>query len=153
MRLYTFTNYYLSSIQQGIQPLHAAVEMMAKYHNLTGPAAEQALDWARNHRTVVCLNGGNAADITIIDQLLQTVSQALNLPYASFCEDEQSLSGTMTSACIVVPERIYATAQLIRERKLEVPYSIVSDHTIPCRLHNTTELELALLINRCSLAH
>jgi hypothetical protein len=33
MRLYTFGNYYLSSIQQGIQAGHAAVELFNKYEN------------------------------------------------------------------------------------------------------------------------
>jgi len=118
MRLYTFTNFYLSSIQQGIQPAHVISDMYIKY--VAGRAAPlpQAgvafQDWAARHKTMICLNGGHHGSIKAIAEQLEVIGNELNLPTAAFHEDEESLGGIMTSTGIVVPAEIYERAAEIR---------------------------------------
>ena len=120
MRYYGFTNMYLSPIQVGIQNAHCLVAIGREYDNkeliLQGsPANLDYADWADNHRTMVCLNGGNQADLIEIGNFFDLP----NNPYAwgSFYEDEQSLNGCLTCVGIIIPERIYEIAKLIREDK------------------------------------
>lgn len=110
MRLYTFTNYYLSSIQQGIQPLHVVGELFVKYEDRESATQQRHVlyKWAREHKTVICLNGGAAADIVeIYNALALRIAPVLRLPFADFHEDEYSLSGIRTSVGIVIPKHIY----------------------------------------------
>ncbi len=115
MRCYSFTNYYLSDIQKGIQSGHSNVELSLL-------SKEQGVDlffeWAKNHKTVIILNGGNQAQLqTIYSQLIDLSQNGMNLPFAKFHEDEQSLNGALTSISIIVPEVIYENAQNIRLEK------------------------------------
>lgn len=92
---------YLSSIQQGIQAAHCVAEMLMK------PFSEQRYqiqDWALNHKTLVCLNGGNNASLT--DLYNQLVGNP-KYPVAKFHEDEQSMDSMLTCVGIIVPEEIY----------------------------------------------
>ena len=63
MRAYTFTNFMLNSVAQGIQPGHCLVDMTRKYTRYSGPAAETMADWADNHKTMINLNGGGYGNI------------------------------------------------------------------------------------------
>ena len=66
LRCYTFTDFMYSSIQQGIQSGHAAVELFNKYlieEGWQNGYAEVVQDWAANYKTMVCLNGGTFADV------------------------------------------------------------------------------------------
>jgi len=124
MRLYTFTNFYLSSIQQGIQPLHVTSELFVKYPNELRTQSSVYPDailqeWAKNHKTVVCLNGGNNADLNEIWVKLNSFGLTLNLPFAKFHEDEQSLGGVVTSMGIVVPTEIYEFASKLRTARYQ----------------------------------
>lgn len=115
MRLYTFCNYYLSSIQQGIQSAHIIGEMFAGGVDM-GPATLTVLyDWAKNHKTMVVLNGGNSADLTDLKYKLSAIADRLYLPCASFREDGQSLNNALTCVGVVVPENIYAYNEIERE--------------------------------------
>lgn len=107
MRFYSFTNFYLSSIQQGIQPGHACVELFLKYK---GDSKQHDIlyDWAENHKTFMCMNGGNNASLEDLHSFVEDVNNPY--PYAVFYEDEQSLNGVMTSIGMVLPEKIYLTA-------------------------------------------
>ena len=126
LRFYTFTNFMLSPIQQGIQPWHASMELVNKYmveQGWVNGMAEQVTDWIANHKTVVCLNGGNAAGVRDIKAFLDLGMQSgqNTFPYAGFYEDEQSLDGALTSVATILPARIFETAALIRARTLP-PY-------------------------------
>jgi len=103
MRLYTATNWMLRTIQQGIQPLHVVGDMSVKYGNAGGsvPAALFA-EWARNYKTAISLNGGTHGQLLRDYEVIQRVAVVLQLPYAAFHEDEESLGGLMTSWGIVV---------------------------------------------------
>jgi hypothetical protein len=101
MRFYAVGNQYLSSIQQGIQAFHALGEMVS------GSGAKVAMvdEWLHNHKTLVCLNGGNNARLK---EFYDFVNDSENrYPFSSFSEDEDSLGGMLTCVGIIVPEKIY----------------------------------------------
>lgn len=108
LRLYSFVNFYLSSIQQGIQTGHAAVDLVRKYtRNSTNPVkSRQQLmveEWADNYKTFIVLNGGHNAAIHHAHDI---ISES-DFPFISFYEDEASLDSLMTCTCIVVAEKIF----------------------------------------------
>ena len=110
-RCYTFTHFMLSSIQQGIQSGHAAMELVNKYYNeeFTFKQDEDAFDtvltWIRNDKTIVCLNGGDSESMTEWVQFLNTYKNPF--PWVTFHEDESSMEGILTSIALILPERIY----------------------------------------------
>lgn len=116
MRLYTFTNWYLSSVQQGIQPQHLTSEFFVKYPNESQTPDNVLWDWAKNHKTTICLNGGNNAGLLDIYAQLEQICPKANLPFCKFHEDQDSLGGILTCVGIVVPERIYAYNELVRSK-------------------------------------
>lgn len=128
MVYYGFCNYYLSSIQQGIQNAHVITKISVKYTPDTehpvlldyvpGKQYEMYRDWASNHYTMCCLNGGNSKDLN--DLILFFISPANPYPWSAFYEDEQSLDGALTAVGIVLPESIYETAKAVRERRSKV---------------------------------
>ena len=111
MRNYHFNNYYLSNIQHGIQGEHASVELFIKYENDSEQKC-QLYDWAKNHKTVIGLNGGNNQSMNAIWNLIDNVENPY--PYAKFNEDDDSLSGLMTNISIVLPDDIYNKASDLR---------------------------------------
>ena len=112
MRAYTFTNFMLNSVAQGIQPGHCLNDLLRNYqrNRPEGIARVIAEDWADNHKTMICLNGGNHAGIKFVWERLQEIGEILQLPYAKFHEDEDTLGGLMTCCGIIVPEEIYTIA-------------------------------------------
>lgn len=120
LRCYTFTNFMLSSIQQGIQSGHAMVELFNKYHLDNGLQVQQDMlrDWAQNHKTLVCLNGGNADDVRDIKGFFDIGHQRGQnaYPYAAFFEDEASLDGALTSVAVILPARIFDAAAALRSK-------------------------------------
>jgi hypothetical protein len=156
MRLYTFGNYYLSSIQQGIQGHHVGTELFLKYAD---PGAKRTLrqrqtatllwDWARNHKTVVGLNGGNARDLQLLFEQLDV--RRCPYPYAFFCEDQQSLAGAYTCIGVILPEWLYS-----RPQRHEYQTQAIFEHEwkLWLELHHPTEFDLWLveILNKSSLA-
>ena len=123
LRCYTFTHFMLSSIQQGIQSGHASMELVNKYmidQSWVNEVVEQVADWVSNHKTIVCLNGGNSNGVRDIKGFLDSGMQSgqNTFPYAAFFEDEQSLDGALTSVAVILPARIFETAELMRRRTL-----------------------------------
>jgi hypothetical protein len=116
MRLYTAGNFYLSSIQQGIQGAHVLAELFTKYGENTTGGGYSLFDWARNHKTMICLNGGNASSLREFYALLHS-SDNKYLPYAKFHEDEQSLDNAMTCVGVVVPARIYDAVWVMPDKE------------------------------------
>ena len=158
MRCYHFGNYYLSSIQQGIQAAHAQMELFVKYKenivpNYTSVQQEFLFDWAKNHKTMVCLNGGNNKDLLEIKELLTFNNDNCTYPWSYFCEDEDSLGAVITNVSIVLPEKIYETAAKIRNREF-----ILTDLKVLDMCGNVivelTEFEVKLIetLNKCQLA-
>lgn len=105
MRLYSFVNYYLSSLQQGLQTAHIVSELFACH-------SDNLLlhKWAQYHKTIIILNGGNSESIWNIFQ--QIADSGINLPFAMFSEDRQSLNSAVTACGIIVPPSIYEFASV-----------------------------------------
>jgi len=110
-RVYTFTHFMLSSIQQGIQSGHAATALVDKYYDAEATykqdeeAFDKILTWIREDKTIVCLNGGNSESMFEWYRFFNT---HLNpFPWVKFHEDESSMEGILTSIAILLPDRIY----------------------------------------------
>ena len=147
MRCYTFGNYYMSSIQQGIQAAHSTAELFVKYQD----KVQDLYDWAENHKTMVCLNGGNLQGLKDIETLLQ--SEDNNLPWASFYEDEESLGSILTNIAIIIPEHIYDTSAKIRSGEYNVSITKIWDKENNFILElRIFDIKLIELLNSCQLA-
>ncbi|MHA1289351.1 MAG: hypothetical protein ACTSPB_18340 [Candidatus Thorarchaeota archaeon] len=135
LRCYTFTDFMLSSIQQGIQSGHASMELVSKYLLVTGwqnGYAEQVSDWVQNHKTIICLNGGAFADVTGWLQFFEdglVLSHQNDFPFVGFTEEE-SQGGNLTSVAAILPERIFNGVQALREAKWNDEYVVVYDHLL-----------------------
>lgn len=116
MRAYFFTNLYLSSIQQGIQPLHVMSNMFVKYGASDNNTHNMLYDWAQNHKTVICLNGGYSQTLAELRFFFDDSENPF--PWDYFCEGDDALDGALTSVGIVLPEKIYNMARLVREKEI-----------------------------------
>ena len=127
MRFYGFGNYYLSSLQQGLQAAHTVGEIFVKHNHAilnsvndyTQPKeiellekADMVLDWAQHHKTMVLLNGGNSLSLQELFDFFDNEDNPY--PYAKFHEDDQSLNGALTYVGIILPEKIYETSLMMR---------------------------------------
>ena len=125
LRFYTFVNYYLSSIQQGVQTGHAAVDIVRCYthkeysDNLRRSFVE---DWADNHKTFIILNGGNFQSL----QNTLEIVKASDYPYISFSEDEQSLNGMLTTVGVILPDEVFKV-QPVRKFGNIIGYQLPED--------------------------
>jgi hypothetical protein len=173
MRYYGFGNYYLSSIQQGIQAAHCIADMFVKYARY--PLSEDTrmlYNWAENHKTMVLLSGGNSDDLKALFQKFAELhllpcgsfkEDTQSLPWGSFKEDTQSLNDAVTHVGIIVPEIIYELATYLRGRGTNVQdvldnggYGVIKPTNAgPMRVfYKITEAEadLATLLNQYQLA-
>jgi hypothetical protein len=124
-------------------------------------------NWSRNHKTIITLNGGNNASLVTLMNFLCDPTN----PYAwvHFHEDEESLGSVMTGVGIVLPAKIYETAERLRNREVvfaddlgdEVVLRILVDFDgaqMDTIRYDTThsftpfEIELIETLNRCRLA-
>lgn len=107
LRLYSFVNFYLSSIQQGIQTGHAAVRLVRKYAQpgYVKSVVDMANEWADRHETFIILNGGDYENICKIRDLIY--SSADVFPFCEFYESRSALNSMLTSIAIVLPETIF----------------------------------------------
>lgn len=111
MRLYAFTNYYLSPLQKGLQTAHVVAEVLERY-KMNAKQYAQASVWAEMHKTIIILNGGNHADLNTLYEFLNVKDNPY--PFAKFNEDEISLANATTCVGIILPEEIYEAAALLR---------------------------------------
>lgn len=122
LRCYTFTIFQLSPIQQGIQSAHSAVELFVKYIGGADLRGHQAVEqWARDNKTMVCLNGG---DVASLREFIAFLGDPANpYPWATFTESEDFLAGITTSVAIILPKRFYQCAAILRTVRPNGPYS------------------------------
>jgi hypothetical protein len=108
LRMYGLVPYQLTGIQQAIQFGHAVVE-----YGLTFGNTEQYLDWAKNWKTFIVLNGGTTnTNLSTEDGLpfgtlnrhLMTLDE-LNVRYEKFYEPD--LGDQLTAIVFVVDERVF----------------------------------------------
>ncbi len=152
LRLYSFVNFYLSSIQQGIQTAHAAVDLVMSYRCYSGEQTEKSKmvdEWANLHKTMIVLNGGNN------DSLEKIFWAAKNsgYPWAEFREDGPSLGSIRTCVAVVVPETIFA-AKVAQSDELLAPtlFKYEKDTVIEEYGLFSQEFELIKAIKSCRLA-
>lgn len=174
MRCYTFGNYYMSSIQQGIQAAHSVSELFVKYQDsgiyfvrdyepsigeyVYQQKVDDLYDWVENHKTIVCLSGGNSQGLKDIVSLF--VSNDNNFPWSAFYEDEESLDGILTNVAIILPPSIYETAAKIRSgeyilysnRCYDKYCTDISNYTNSIIILTQFETKLIILLNSCQLA-
>lgn len=110
MRLYSFTNYYLSPLQQGLQTAHLVAEMSVDSQHNEWKIYEL---WAVNHKTIIIKNGGNSGELDDLYVLLVEYGKIFDLPCAKFKEDGSSLNYATTAVGIIIPEEFYE-AKFIR---------------------------------------
>lgn len=116
LRLYTFTNFYLNTISQGIQPAHVIGRMAKKYRSEDSIPADLFWSWleeGHNNETMVCLNGGMAADVLEAYHKFARYLTELGLPSGIFFEEPRALGADAsvpapTSWGVVLPERLYS---------------------------------------------
>lgn len=156
MRCYHFGNYYMSSIQQGIQAAHCQMELFVKYENAIVPGyvtnqKRDLYDWAENHKTMICLSAGNNNQLKEIKELFQ--SEQNKFPWSYFCEDEDSLGGILTNVAIVLPPEIYDTATKIRSGEHSISVNKIWDENDKFVIQLTDfEIGLIKILNSCQLA-
>lgn len=144
-RFYGFGNYYLSSLQQGLQAGHTVAELFVQ-HDKSSEKYNYVDNWARNHKTMVLLNGGNSLFLKELFTLFQNwETLGMPYPYACFHEDEQSLNGALTYVGIVLPNEIYDLAYQVRS-------GLVSQDDFSTQ-HSLWKVELINRLNSYSLAH
>lgn len=151
MRFYGFGNYYLSSLQQGLQSAHVVGDLAAasisKKKGKVTKKGKIYFDWADNHKTMVLLNGGNCASLKVLyKKFKQLAKDGMHLPFAKFHEDEQSLNGALTYVGIVVEEKYYNAAAELRRSGNSSDFFTQEEW-------KDWEIELILELNKYSLAH
>lgn len=113
MRAYFWGNMYLSSIQQGIQAAHCVSDMFVRYSNdQLSEQYDYLLDWADEHKTMILLNGGFSENLSNLKEFFEDEKNPY--PFMWFNEEEAALNGAMTCVGIILPEKIYKTAALVR---------------------------------------
>lgn len=123
-RFYGFGNYYLSSIQQGIQAAHVVGEMFVQ-NSFNEEKMNAVFNWAKNDKTIVLLNGGNSQSIAEIYQFFTLLSNEMNYPFAKFYEDQQSLNGALTCVGIILPKHVYELMSEMRSGEYnDIGYSL-----------------------------
>lgn len=148
MRFYGFGNYYLSSLQQGLQAGHA----ISRLYTRTKPGTEGfdiLHEWGNNHDTMVLLNGGNALNLQeLYDFFNELKEQGMPLPFQKFHEDDQSLGGALTYVGIIVPPKYYDAAATSRRMHPEEASAFFVENDF-----KAWEINLVNRMNMYSLAH
>ena len=151
MRAYFFGNFYLSSIQQGIQAQHCTAEMFGKYCYPTDEVEKMQMlyGWQKGHKTTILLNGGDCYGLSEIFNVLD--SDENPYPWAYFRESQEALGSALTCVGVILPERVYETAKEIQETSPEP----AGWHAIPTVFGPAItpfEFDLCVTLNGCGLA-
>lgn len=94
MKLYVVVHSHLSTMQKGIQAAHAVAELLLK--------DKKARKWAKDHKTLVIVEGGNTQQMS---QLLFHLSGS-GLSHAPFFEDDKTLNGLHTATAILIDDTV-----------------------------------------------
>lgn len=135
MKLYLLTNMYVGGQHPGIQGVHSAVRLVAKYlsDDRDFPElAEQVIDYVDNHETVVMLQSGMDhtglyETVKSLDQLQGAVSHARMrlgeytpkyplVPFAEF--REPGLNNTITSVAILCDSMMVSQMDALRKGEI-----------------------------------
>lgn len=162
MRAYYFGNMYLSSIQQGIQAAHVTHELFLKHtvhskftsDNIGEKQRDTLYDWARNHKTMILLNGGYSDNLR--ELMIRFSSPENPYPWTFFNEGEDSLDGALTCVGIILPEKIYEAAKALRDGNISAEQIPVQEAWSPedgiTWTYTKWEYELCLELNKYGMA-
>jgi len=105
-RMYGLVPYNISPIQQGIQFGHAVVEYGLEYGQ--GHADDPYLQWARNDKTFIILNGGTTStNPESLGTLNYAVSELYSLGVQFSTFHEPDLGDQLTAIVFLVDERVW----------------------------------------------
>lgn len=109
-RLYSMTNYYLSSLQKGLQTAHVVGNMSKREHDnsMNRKVKKIFREWTDKDKTIIILNGGNHE--AIVEWYIYLSKFSDFYPVAGFQEDTASLNGAYTAVGIVLPDSVYKGA-------------------------------------------
>ena len=103
LRMYGFVNYQLTGIQMGIQFSHALTEYSLENFN-----SNDYLNWAKNWKTVILLNGGTTNNNPDkLGTLNQTYNTLLENEVICSSFSEPDLGDQMTAISFLVDERVF----------------------------------------------
>lgn len=104
LRMYGLVNYQFGgSIHAGIQFGHSVVEYSLGYSN-----DEEYLQWAKNNKTFIILNGGTTNDDLTHVGTMQTHLESLktnNIKHSFFKEPD--INNALTAITFIVDERVF----------------------------------------------
>lgn len=102
LRMYGFVPYNISPIQKGIQFGHAVVEYQLKHDG------SEYLDWAKNNKTFIILDGGTTNksqnNLGTLNKHVKTLTE-FGIKYAKFYEED--LGDQLSAVVFIVDEKIY----------------------------------------------
>ncbi len=101
LRTYVLLHTYLKSLLNGVQGAHAVADLLVKYPEADGLPQT----WARDHKTLVFLDGGVSLHIHQTIAWLKSMSST-SIPWAAFVEDSATLENMTTAIAITLPESI-----------------------------------------------
>lgn len=155
MRAYFFGNFYLSSIQQGIQAQHCTAEMFVKYYPPTEEWQQGDVlhDWAKNHKTSILLNGGDCEQLKLLAMILSR-EPGSPYPWAVFHESELALNHAITCVGIILPEKMYSdeTKQYVRSESRRQQGTVIA-YDFPTPDLTPWEFDLVARMSNCRMAH
>lgn len=110
LRMYFLCMYNLSDIQKSIQSLHAVVEYQLKYGK-----DKEYQDWAKNHKTVIILNGGTSnkgthseyGEVKQLGSMEQHFQILKNNKIKCTAFYEPDLNHSMSAIAFLVDERVF----------------------------------------------
>lgn len=173
MRLYFFSNLYISPMQHGIQGIHSLGKLMMEFalgdHPRKDEAGQVLHSYFQDHGTVIVLNGGYASTLQEIHDRLGDIAAdwPANIPnmgllmHAKFHEEEAALAGALTSVAVLVPECSYfdgrtpgrdEAKQALRLKVSEAGYTDYFEASAARNVFSPEE-RLALLAMSFPLAH
>lgn len=114
-RGYFFGNMYLSSLQQGLQAAHVIQKMSTRYTMVHSDIASKIfLDWCKDDKTIILLNGGTQRDLQDLASRLNLLTRhGTTYPLSYFEEEESALNGAVTSVGIILAENVYDSNNFI----------------------------------------
>jgi hypothetical protein len=185
MRCYHLNNSYLAGIHAGIQSAHSETELALVYalepelsfehHSNPEFAFANYKDWAKNHKTIIVLDGGWHSELVKMTEFLMS-NKDHPYAWASFCESPEALNGAMTNLSIVLPFHMYefnrdlsdflrtreSQAVVVRWDNSQIAMTLHQDGTATilhtqvnqapqCYSYNAFELELIKRLSRLKL--
>lgn len=119
LRLYSFCNFYMNSISQGIQTAHVVGRMAKFYRQRDSDEAKLFWQWleeGQDNETIIICNGGMGADISEAYYKYADILSKSGIPSQIFYEEVRAFGTKEPSptcwAC-VLPAEVYSARSLL----------------------------------------